>query len=415
MNTKQNFCLILSSLNLILNASISLAQTTGNNGTHDPSRMLESNGKLYVYSTGGGSKSSTDGLAWTTGPGIFAGTTIPQAATAIVSSNQGVWAPDGIFYNNKYFMFYSIANSSNACAIGVLTSPTLDPAAANFKWTDGGVVVSNPNTTYCAIDPAPVVDATGNLWLAWGSGYSKKSTDQTIYVTRLDNTTGLASAEDAAKPGHALQPGHIEASYIHYHAGYYYLFWNSGGCCSGASSSYSIHVARSQTITGPYTGTKKDWYSSTGSIHGPGHIGIYDQCGYSRFTYHYYPDAGGSVLGENELSWGSDGYPVVGAVSKTPIKPCGAVSGIITPNRVGIRPEIVHVAGSAGNHLLIRNVGRGCALDITNASGRTVLRKVYQGGEGEINLPLTSIEPGMFQVRVTTPEGISNRNLVLMH
>jgi hypothetical protein len=47
------------------------AQTSGANQTHDPSRMIESEGRFYVYSTGGGSKSSPDGLVWTEGPAMF--------------------------------------------------------------------------------------------------------------------------------------------------------------------------------------------------------------------------------------------------------------------------------------------------------------------------------------------------------
>ncbi|MES1209702.1 MAG: hypothetical protein ABUS79_27530, partial [Pseudomonadota bacterium] len=103
--------------------------------------------------------------------------------------------------------------------------------------------------------------------------------------------------------------------------GHYYLWWQTGSCCSGASSSYVMHVAQATSITGPYTGDRT-FYASTGSIHGPGHIGIYDKCGASRFTYHYYTDAGNSILGENELTWGSDGWPVVGASSTTPLTAC---------------------------------------------------------------------------------------------
>jgi arabinan endo-1,5-alpha-L-arabinosidase len=298
--------------------------TSGANGTHDPSRMIVSNGKFYVYSTGGGSKSSVDGLVWTAGPGLFPNG-IPQSATSVVSNNEGVWAPDVIYLNNQYYLYYALANSQNACAVGLITSPTLDPTSPNYKWTDHGVVVSNTGSdTYCAIDPCPVLDASDNLWLTWGSGYTKSSSDNTIYLTRLDNTTGLASSSDSPT-AHPLEPGHIEASYLYLHGGYYYLFWNSGGCCNGASSTYEIHVARSQSITGPYSASQI-FYQSTGSIHGPGQIGIYDQCGASRFTYHYYPDTGGSVLGENELGWSSDGWPTVGASSTTPLTPC-AVQG----------------------------------------------------------------------------------------
>jgi arabinan endo-1,5-alpha-L-arabinosidase len=317
------------SLGVLPFASRAEAATSGANGTHDPSRMIQSDGKFYVYSTGGGSKSSTDGLVWTNGPALFPNG-IPQSGTAVVSNNEGVWAPDVIYLNNQYYIYYALANAQNACAVGLETTPTLDPTSPNYKLTDRGVVVSNPDTTYCAIDPCPALDASGNLWLTFGSGYSKPSTDNTIYVMRLDNTTGLAMGQDA--PGTPLEPGHIEASYVYYHTGYYYLFWNSGGCCSGASSTYEIHVARSAAITGPYTGAKI-FIQSAGSVHGPGQIGIFDQCGADRFTYHYYPDTGGSVLGENELSWGSDGWPVAGADSTTPLKACGQTSsdaGVVT-------------------------------------------------------------------------------------
>jgi beta-xylosidase len=306
-------------LAMLATPSMARAATSGANGTHDPSRMIQSDGKFYVFSTGGGSKSSTDGLVWTEGPALFP-SGIPTATTSLVLDNKGLWAPDAIYLNGQYYIYYSIAN--NACAVGLVTTPTLDPTSSRYKLTDRGAVVSNPTgATYCTIDPCPALDASGNLWLSFGSGYSKPSTDNTIYIIRLDNTTGLPLA-GTTPPGTALKPGHIEASYVYYHGGYYYLFWNSGGCCNGASSTYEIHVARAQTITGPYTGDQL-FYQSNGSIHGPGQIGIYDQCGADRFTYHYYPDTGQSVLGENELSWSSDGWPVPGAESTAPLQACG--------------------------------------------------------------------------------------------
>lgn len=349
------------------------AATSGANGTHDPSRMIVSNGRFYVYSTGGGSKSSLDGLAWTAGPSIFPNG-IPQSATSVVSSNEGVWAPDVIYLNNQYYLYYAIANAQNACAVGLITSPTLDPSAPGYKWTDRGVVVSNSGSaTYCAIDPCPVLDADGNLWLSWGSGYTKSSSDNTIYVTRLDNATGLVSSADTAAPGHPLEPGHIEASYLYYHAGFYYLFWNSGGCCSGASSTYEIHVARAQSITGPYTGSKI-FYQSAGSIHGPGQIGIYDQCGASRFTYHYYPDTGGSVLGENELGWTSDGWPAVGISSTTPLTPCPAQgTGGATGSGAG---------GSTGSGGSSGRAGSGGGGSVGGSGGRGGSGGGTTGGQG---------------------------------
>jgi MYXO-CTERM domain-containing protein len=193
----------------------------------------------------------------------------------------------------------------------------------------------------------------GQLWTAWGSGYGKDTSKLQIWVTRLD-TTGVPLASDPGfmppnQPGYGLETGGIEASYIYYHDGNYYLFWNSGGCCNGAASTYTIHVARSPSIIGPY-GTARVFYQSNGSIHGPGHIGIYDACGAMRFTYHYYPDTGGSVLGENELSWGTDGFPVAGAPSTTPLKPCGQF-------------------GSSGSGGVTGGVGAGGASGVGGAAG----------------------------------------------
>ncbi len=51
--------LVLGSLALAVSAK---AATSGANGVHDPSRILESEGRFYNYGTGGGSRSSADGL-----------------------------------------------------------------------------------------------------------------------------------------------------------------------------------------------------------------------------------------------------------------------------------------------------------------------------------------------------------------
>ena len=307
------------------------AQTSGANATHDPSRIVESDGKFYFCSTGGGCASSTDGLAWSkTGLRIA----VPSWSTTYTpGGNQGIWAPDIVFYNGAYYIYYSFCGvpAANApCVIGLYTTPTLDSTSSRYKLTDVGMVVNNPmnDATYqfSTIDPGPILDPAGNLWTSWGSGYGKDQTKTQLWLTRLD-TTGLPLASDAAyKPptvlGHALETGRREGSYVHARNGYYYLFWNEGSCCDGTSSTYTIWVARSQgSITGPYSGAKV-FYAGGGDIHGPGHMGIYSACGVERFTYHYYPTAI-SVLGENDLTWSSDDWPVAGAPSTTALIPCG--------------------------------------------------------------------------------------------
>ncbi|HVZ88866.1 MAG TPA: family 43 glycosylhydrolase [Polyangia bacterium] len=317
----------------ILTASSSVqAATSGDNGVHDPSRMIACGGKLYVYATGGGGKSSSNGLAWTNVP-------TPTWNESAVPDNQGLWAPDGFFANGRYYLYGAMWSAAKASAIVLMTSPTLDASASNYKWTYQGVAINAPaGVTHSAIDPGPVFDADGNLWLVWGGGYPFSSTADSIFVTRLDNQTGLPIATDPGykppnQPGYPIAQGHREGPYIYYHEGYYYLFWQTGSCCDGASSTYKINVSRATAITGPYSGDRV-FYGGGNGVNGPGQIGIYDACGYSRFTYHYYPNSGGSVLGENELEW-SGGWPAVGAASTTPITVCSTTDSGTGGSSVG--------------------------------------------------------------------------------
>jgi len=365
------------------------------NGTHDPSRLIESEGKLYFFSTGGNGKSSPDGLAWSSGSPLFPNGFPSWVATLLVD-NQGLWAPDVIYLNHQYYVYYSVAaRSSKACAIGLVTSPTLNPSSPNYKWTDHGVVVSSSATdTHSSIDPAPILDNDNNLWLVWGGGYPFPTTAESIFLTRLDNTTGLASSADPVKPGHAIELGHKEGPYLQYHAGNYYLFWQTGGCCSGAASTYTINMARSANTTGPFSGDRV-FLKGHDSIHGPGHMGIYHACGVERFTYHYYPDTGGSVLGENELSWGADGWPVAGPESTTPIKPCGEIAsdgdgGVIGTGGAGGAGGSVDSTGAGGAGGGSATAGGGGKFDngLTGSGGTT--DPVIMGSGGQSGSSITT-------------------------
>jgi arabinan endo-1,5-alpha-L-arabinosidase len=314
-------CLIATYLFMIAAISSRAAVLTGDTGSHDPSRMTYCNGNYYVYSTGGGMISSPDRINWTTGTSPFPNG-VPTSVKNLIPSNQGIWAPDVLFVNNTYYLYYAVAAADGTkSAIGLLTSPTLDPSVSGYKWTDAGVVISDSDKVdlRTSIDPCPVLDASGNLWLSYGSGYANGATwsDPTIFLVQLNPSTGL-QLNPSSPTLYPVADGHIEASYVHYHGGNYFLFWNSGGCCSGTASTYTIHVAESPSITGPYVdksgtvGASETFLETHGSVHGPGQIGIYTLEGSDSFSYHYYPNSGGAVLGMQTLLWGTDGWPSAG-------------------------------------------------------------------------------------------------------
>lgn len=177
---------------------------------HDPSRIVRGkDGTYWLYGTGRGIRqfSSRDRLHWTEHSPVF-----PQSpawvATAVPANTKNyAWAPDVIASGGKYFLYYCYSSfGSKTSAIGVAVSTTLAPDS----WTDTGLVLqSGPDTSYNAIDPCPMKDASGKLWLSCGSFFSG------IEMTALDPATGGrlpggAVTEIAARP---QTPGNaIEAS-----------------------------------------------------------------------------------------------------------------------------------------------------------------------------------------------------------
>ena len=295
----------------------------GSLGIHDPSPVIECNGRYYVFGTGNGiiSKSSADKTYWVTGPSVFASP--PSWTTTAVSGFTGnFWAPHAIFFNGQYYLYYAVSTfGSQVSAIGLATNPTLDPTDPNYQWTDQGPVIqSTTGSAYNCIDPSVTFDASGNLWMSFGSFWSG------IYLVQLDATTGLRNTTNTTisqiANDNAASGDPIEASYLYHHGNYYYLFVNWGTCCAtpALTSTYNIRVGRSTSINGPYVdqgGARMTssggtlFLKATGKFIAPGQMGILDKNGASYFGYHYLDanDNGVPTFDLEPLSWTADGWP----------------------------------------------------------------------------------------------------------
>ncbi len=291
---------------------------------HDPSTIIRCKNRYYLFytDTGIATKSSSDLVYWSPGPPVF--TNPPNWTTNLVPGFAGIfWAPDILFFNNKYYLYYAVSTfGSQVSAVGLVTNPTLDPTDPAYQWTDQGPVINSTNgSPYNTIDPSFSWDNAGNLWMAFGSYWNG------IYLTQLSTTNGLRIA--ANSPVYQLAyNSSIEASYLWRRGGYYYLFVNWGSCCSGVNSTYNIRVGRSTQITGPYldqngvnmvSGGGSLFLQGTGKFCGPGHVGILSTNGAQWFSHHYY-DANAwapqyAAYGAPEfdfvpLDWTPDDWPV---------------------------------------------------------------------------------------------------------
>jgi len=295
---------------------------------HDPA-IIKQGDTYYLFSTslprdGTGQipiRVSSDLISWRRAGSVFA--QMPDWAKRAIPKANGIWAPDISFANGEFRLYYAVSTfGSNHSAIGLATSPTLDPSAPNYKWTDKGeVLASAVADDFNAIDPAAFTDGEGRAWLTFGSFWTG------IKMVRLDPATGLRAVDDPKIYSLARRPvpDAIEAAFLIEHDGYYYLFASFDFCCRGVDSTYYTVVGRSRAVTGPYLDHDgKPMMKGFGQIvlhgqldptrrwRGPGHSAILKDGDRLFIVYHAY-DAqhrGTPTLRINSLGWTADGWPV---------------------------------------------------------------------------------------------------------
>lgn len=269
---------------------------------HDPSTLVQCNGRYYTYGTGGSSLVSDDGWTWRRGA---------------MPARRGM-APDIIHIGDRYFQYIgSNPGGQPHGAINMIWTRSLDPNSPDYKWEDGGIVAKSDGVEFCnAIDPGVLLDPTdGKLWLVYGSYFGY------IRLVQLDPKTGKRIDPNDKPVNIAIN---CEAAILIYRDGWYYLLATHGSCCRGADSGYNIRVGRARKVSGPYLdhtgldmllGGGKLFLGSGGRFIGPGHFGLIDEGdGVQKFSCHYEADldrGGASVMDIRPLLW-RDGWPVAG-------------------------------------------------------------------------------------------------------
>ena len=276
----------------------------GNPFIHDPSTIMECEGKYYTFGTGGGGLISEDGWTWNGGavrPG-------------------GGAAPDAIKIGDRYLIAFGSTGGGlgggHDGKINTMWNKTLDPKSPDFKYTESVVVASSGNMEdNDAIDPGLLLDPTdGRLWLSYGTYFGF------IRLVELDPKTGMR-VEGNQAINIAID---CEATDLMFQDGWYYLLGTHGTCCDGANSTYNIVVGRSRKVTGPYLdnmgrdmikGGGKMVLAAGGRVNGAGHFGrVVLVNGVQKLSCHFEADldqGGRSVLGIRPLLWKNE-WPVAG-------------------------------------------------------------------------------------------------------
>lgn len=289
---------------LILHFAAIASAQVGKPFIHDPSTIMECEGKYYTFGTGGGGLISEDGWTWHGGaerPG-------------------GGAAPDAIKIGDRYLVVYGATGGGlgggHNGKILTMWNKTLDPASPDFKFTEPILVAQSDGVEdNDAIDPGLLLDPNdGRLWCSYGTYFGF------IRLIELDPLTGKR-VEGNVAIDIAID---CEATDLEYRDGWYYLLGTHGTCCDGANSTYNIVVGRSRKITGPYLdnmgremlkGGGKMVLAARDRLIGPGHFGrLVLEEGVEKMSCHYEADldqGGRSVLGILPLLW-KNGWPVAG-------------------------------------------------------------------------------------------------------
>lgn len=109
------------------------------------------------------------------------------------------------------------------------------------------MLCSNLDTSdnFDAIDPNAFTDEAGRRWLVFGSYHTGI---KMIALNESGQWNDSAIIPLAERPVEIA----IQAAHLVFRDSYYYLITSFGTCCSGVNSTSSLHVGRSNNVTGPY-------------------------------------------------------------------------------------------------------------------------------------------------------------------
>ena len=156
-------------------------------------------------------------------------------------TNGSFWAPEYYKINDTYYIYYTARRKSdNHSFIGVATSKFPD-----HGFTDHGIIIEHGKE---AIDPF-IFDDNGQLYITFKAyGLEDRPIELLGYKLSADGlkTEGeyFPLLKDENRAG-------MEGQSILKKDNYYYIFYSAGNCCGGGCS-YSVNVARSASLKGPY-------------------------------------------------------------------------------------------------------------------------------------------------------------------
>lgn len=220
----------------------------------------------------------------------------PAEFFAAPQHGKGVWAPCIKYHDGYYYIYWGDPD------FGIFMTRTNDPRG---RWSEPLLVKAGKGL----IDPSPLWDDDGRVWLAHAWAASRSGVNSIITLVELDASgSRVISDERIIFDGNVGDNHTVEGAKLYKRNGWYYLFAPAGGVATG----WQI-VARSRTPDGLYEARTVMAQGST-DINGP-HQGAWVETPGGESWFLHFQDKGlyGRVVHLNPLQWSADGWCVIGS------------------------------------------------------------------------------------------------------
>ncbi|MDP1028023.1 family 43 glycosylhydrolase [Sphingomonas sp. KR1UV-12] len=309
----------------------------------DPS-IVHDDGRWYIFATIDpwgddrlGLWTSTNGRDWT-----FSAPEWPTkaAATSPTSGDAKVWAPSVVkAANGRWYMYVSVGNE-----VWVGTAPA---PAGPWRDANGGkpLIAKAFAPAYHMIDAEAFVDADGQAYLYWGSGWNWTNGHCFAVKLKPDMVTFDGVPRDVTPPGYFEGPFMVRS-------GAHYLLTFSDG--KTTEDSYRVNYAIGDSPLGPFRAGPGSPILSTDAkrdVVSPGHHAVFRSGGQPYILYHRqalpWPRSGDEVLRQiavDPLTINADG-----TIARVVPSHGSAVNGFAAQRQAGLRWMPVGEGASAAD------------------------------------------------------------------
>lgn len=238
---------------------------------------------------------SADLVHWTIVNAALPGMT-PEEDFSLPSHGNGVWAPSIRCHDGIYRIFWGDPDR------GIYCITAEDPAG---EWSRPHLVIEGRGM----IDPCPLWDDDGRVWLVHGWAGSRAGFKSVLSVRELAPDCSRAIGEEILifDGKHNGNPT-VEGPKFYKRDGWYYIFAPAGGVKEGWQL-----VLRSRSVTGPYEYRNVLAQGNTG-IHGP-HQGAWVEDTEGGHWFLHFEDryAYGRVVHLQPMTWDNEGWCSMGS------------------------------------------------------------------------------------------------------